>query len=936
MPAAQKNRPPKQTTKASIVQIQSQGESQSLRQRPKTVNRVESLQIVKTVLEASLGTICYQRKLLPNDQFETIRVCDSIPKPGGVREKGAKEPSLSQTTQVSQVFGSQQTGSQSTLSQHSRGKTDRVAVYKALTPNRSLEVDKILQLLNGGVMDAIAKGYLQSLVLFIFLDSNDPDNILESYSFNFFYHGDSAVPEVNISHDIGHMNLGGVSSQTIALPEANDVLGVGRPHHHIGRTIRSFVNALLPSCKTLGDLPGQRFLDVKLFYNETVPEDYVAPGTKDSTHQALLIGTHHIDRPPLVQTVGHIQTGHHGVSLTTMSVVNQIPKRGPVGEQDIEEVLNDAHERKVIWPVHDRRRYEPGTLDPYSVLDPRNPITDAQAGHSLKQPIGYRDDDFAHHALPREKMTNILPSRSQSDSQDAGPMSSPANERARVQTRGLKRKASEKSLTEPTLSTETCENGESTIHPKLIPGLCASQGQLILSHTSNSASVAEPLSSIRSGIDEDADGETDHGSALARNDSFMEYQLGHQCSGSQKVSQEGTQSSQDHQYVGLAQRQNLAASNPANATAKAPNDKYFRSPKKCNTSSVKSSVQKKPSVNKNEPSQRKRISKPKARKASTIKENNIPRRGVQETAAKASSKAKAKTLTADKCSADKTAKRKLEDNHDSECFCRSVGETQMIQCEICDSWHHVSCLGFEDFSSAQALPDYCCVICLMRQDKASVWNEEDILDAKLGMEELSLTRRALRRVREQGGISNKDGVSELRRYLGSCQLETVNWLIDRLQETGFLQLTTPNTRKSSKTSMKYFFRPESITTMIEYFQPGKGIEEEVLKFRKVCAARESDNETQVHLSPNASQASPISSSLRQNQQDIEMQDGSSSRSFQSGDGNLIPSLDGHTGTRYGLPVWRSSRALSPIDLSEPFDVEPLSHGSIDHDILESA
>nr|XP_031863486.1 uncharacterized protein CI109_000736 [Kwoniella shandongensis]KAA5530558.1 hypothetical protein CI109_000736 [Kwoniella shandongensis] len=939
MAVGQKFRPPKQIRPAQahaqgsdVKSITSQASSSTQTQTPKqkitSVNKTESLQVVKTLLEASLGTIFYQRKLLPNDQFHTVRLIEALPPPGSNRQS-----SLPIGSQPSHITDSQLTSSQSlsqdVASQQPQGVKGKGFTYRALKPEQSVEGDKILGLLDGAVMDAVSKGYLRSVVLFVFLDSNDPNNILESYTFNFFYHGPSSVPQMDIVHNLGQMNLEQNSASAshmpppvASTPDANEILGASRPIHHIGRSVKQFLTQLLPSCKALDDLPCQRFFDVKLFYNETVPVDYVAPGTKDATDETLFIGTHHLDRPPVTKDFGHLQTGCHGISVTAMSVTDQIPKRHLNDVDNVDELYKDADDRRIIWnaevPAHDRQIYDVGSFDPYTVIDTRYQTTEATGESLFKQPMGVRDEGYNVLPLPVSPYeSNLQGSAIQTESYDLDDHATRDHERSAGGSRSTKRKADE-SINDMTLASDTFRDEESTSMPTLTAAIPV-ESLVLLAPYRRSPPVNPGTSPLQSpspflGADADAAGETDD-EAMDDMDSFMMKQL--EPRSQKRVKQNAVEPARDPpQPV-----KNISTNNSRSTLLPKSSAAIVKASKP--VAKEKSLLPKKSTKAKPRP-------KPKAKA--------IDKPAKVKNAAKKYSKASKKTVTStqslpalpkqvSKEQKDRMTAQRSRGDGTIDCFCGSKdAEGDTIQCDSCTKWYHTHCLGYEDMSEVDKVAEYVCVICEMEGDETRTWDRVSIEVARSTMSELSLVRRAVCWVRKEGGLSQSAGIPELRHYLG-CTPQTMNWVISELKLQGksflkscFIELASGNSGRPISAARKWSFQGDSsAATFRRYFDPGKGIEEDVLEYRKAHATPTQRQFTSSH-------PSHVSNTQSQDEEDrdVDMEDThhehenrNMSLRTPTSSGSLVPSLD--TGTRFGLPVWRSSRALCPIDLSEPFE-----------------
>lgn len=74
------------------------------------------------------------------------------------------------------------------------------------------EADKLLDYLEHGIFDALEKQYLRSFIFAIYLDSKDPTNIVEAYTFNFRYHklpgSNTAIPIMTLGDDLQRSRSG--------------------------------------------------------------------------------------------------------------------------------------------------------------------------------------------------------------------------------------------------------------------------------------------------------------------------------------------------------------------------------------------------------------------------------------------------------------------------------------------------------------------------------------------------------------------------------------------------------------------------------------------------------------------------------------------------------------------------------------------------------
>jgi hypothetical protein len=130
-------------------------------QQQQTINKLQSLTLTKNLLLATIGSIAYVRMLFPEDNFLT---------------KGL----------------------------------DGIAV-KTLKQNVSLEANTLLEWIERGVFDAIQKQYLHQLVFGIYLNPENPLDVIEQYQFEFTYPDKDSygfsITKVSMTH-LGNKAIG--------------------------------------------------------------------------------------------------------------------------------------------------------------------------------------------------------------------------------------------------------------------------------------------------------------------------------------------------------------------------------------------------------------------------------------------------------------------------------------------------------------------------------------------------------------------------------------------------------------------------------------------------------------------------------------------------------------------------------------------------------
>ncbi|KAM0792377.1 hypothetical protein ACM66B_005057 [Microbotryomycetes sp. NB124-2] len=194
-------------------------------------------------------------------------------------------------------------------------------------------------------MDALEKGFLEKLVLAIYLDPDQPNDIVEAYTFTFKYHVDAGGQrraDMDIRDRLGNLFLTSFAN-TSRPTQAMHVNAFRRQIHIISYT------------HTLDTLPWRRFVSLRLFYNEGTPDDYQPPRFHhvDPDKVRYFASTMHMEDEPDCAVIGHAGSLFHTVSVHTFSVAGQL---GPSAaseslpkDENTKHNIEAAGSRKVLW-----------------------------------------------------------------------------------------------------------------------------------------------------------------------------------------------------------------------------------------------------------------------------------------------------------------------------------------------------------------------------------------------------------------------------------------------------------------------------------------------------------------------------------------------------------------------------------------------------------
>ncbi|KDN51073.1 hypothetical protein RSAG8_00702, partial [Rhizoctonia solani AG-8 WAC10335] len=314
-----------------------------------------STQAVKTLISSGFGCITWIRGLLSDDNFADASLC------------GSRNGEMLSTVSVPD---SNQVSSSSTK-------------VKGIKRNFSTEADSLLNYIDG-IYDALEKQYLKSFVFAIYLDEENPNNLVEAYTFTISYQKvadtDITAPVMSLATNISRMGLmddeDPVSNATTSgrVPTLGDVKRSVRVVAH--QAAHYNLSTIGPS--SAGDAEKDRFF----------------------------FSTHGVSQPPDRYSIGGVVTGHHDVQIEIASICSLIPSPednnapftghtvGPNPRPDFaakeakrkvdtQAQLEDAERRRVVWDA-----------EPFGATEGENgPEYGRQRAEALNVPLGVRRGD---------------------------------------------------------------------------------------------------------------------------------------------------------------------------------------------------------------------------------------------------------------------------------------------------------------------------------------------------------------------------------------------------------------------------------------------------------------------------------------------------------------------------------------------------------------
>ncbi|KAF8503402.1 HORMA domain-containing protein [Russula emetica] len=358
-------------------------QAQAAKPQELAVTAIQSLQTVQTLLRAGMGCITYLRDLLPEENFESSLLTTS------------SDGSISSEVSSSGFLASNKIGSSS--------RANGFAVT-TITRGWSAEADKLLDYLENGIFDAIEKQYLRSFIFAIYLDPEDPNNIIEAYTFNFEYRRiagtDVVVPIMSLGEDLEKLSLGdgGHSKDPILLASAEGRLPTFKD---VKKSLKTLIKTLIQAISQMDALPKRRYATYKAFYYPQTPASYEPPHFRpgDSETDQYFFSTHGKDEVPERWSIGKLETGWHGVNVHVASVSAYLPcaEANSVSPPvQIEMQKQDAQERIIVWDAEKTGRLDSLDEDAEFEDDPdfqQSALLSPGISHDEWVPMGTRNKE---------------------------------------------------------------------------------------------------------------------------------------------------------------------------------------------------------------------------------------------------------------------------------------------------------------------------------------------------------------------------------------------------------------------------------------------------------------------------------------------------------------------------------------------------------------
>jgi len=240
--------------------------------KPAAITESSSLQLTRNLLRIAVYNIAYLRGLFPGENFEELRTL-------GMPLKKLKP-----------------------ICENSK---------------------RLVSWLENGVYDALSKKYLRTMV-FAITKSDDATQLLESYEFAFRYSAEDGEVAMALS-DL---------SNSRRSTKSQSKMHKDMTQEEVKKLACKMIRVLCELMKTFDSVPEERYLTIRLTYNDDTPEDYEPPYFRSCTNEAK--PTYQAE--PFALTVGGVRTHTHSLSLKVITSLESCSNEGE--EQEADDVMS--------------------------------------------------------------------------------------------------------------------------------------------------------------------------------------------------------------------------------------------------------------------------------------------------------------------------------------------------------------------------------------------------------------------------------------------------------------------------------------------------------------------------------------------------------------------------------------------------------------------
>ncbi|CCF56429.1 hypothetical protein KAFR_0B01300 [Kazachstania africana CBS 2517] len=251
----------------------------------------QSQKLVQTMLTMSFGCIAFLRGLFPDENFIDQRF---------VPEKVDKNYNKQTASHANSIK------------------------IKTLLRGKSKDADLLLDWLEKGVFQSVKLRYLKMLSLEIFLDEDNPAELIENYCFKFDYNFNDNSVSMKINDDKDSISL--LDSRKMA---------------------QQLMRRFIIITQSLDPLPQKKFLNMKLMFNDSVDPDYQPTMFRDATFDKRATIQIPLSSNLESCSAGNLNTNFQKLNLNVYSAADNTTKEG-TRQIDPFEIALDAEEEEQV------------------------------------------------------------------------------------------------------------------------------------------------------------------------------------------------------------------------------------------------------------------------------------------------------------------------------------------------------------------------------------------------------------------------------------------------------------------------------------------------------------------------------------------------------------------------------------------------------------
>jgi hypothetical protein len=173
--------------------------------------------------------------------------------------------------------------------------------------------DRLVDWIDKGCLDALQRKYLETITLAVFANPEEPDTIVESYTFAISYPSSR-------EHEL-IKSLRATANLTVKTGGEEKTIISADPSVPFSQQIVKILRTLCIMMQTLNPLPMKRYASMQItYYDELTPPNYEPPGFTSAVFDVGYL----FKKPTLKHDFGSVHSGYHMLGLALETAVDSI------------------------------------------------------------------------------------------------------------------------------------------------------------------------------------------------------------------------------------------------------------------------------------------------------------------------------------------------------------------------------------------------------------------------------------------------------------------------------------------------------------------------------------------------------------------------------------------------------------------------------------